>query len=279
MATSTRRAGSSTKGPKGPIRTDRRRSPALAPDPRISQRRAQVKRSKARRRIWFLSGLLAVVALALGAWALLHTSLFSARSISVVGALHESPAQVVAAAGMASHPPLVSIDAGAAAAKIDALPWVRTSSVSLRWPSSAKIVVHERSPVASVASPGGLLLLDRTGRVLELVRAAPAGMVPVALADAAKLRPGASVGSKELGALEVAGTLPIAFKDQVASVQANADGTVTLHLSTPVSVNLGNVSELLEKYKDVASVIAGTTLHPGDVLDVSVPQASTITGP
>jgi protein involved in polysaccharide export with SLBB domain len=33
------------------------------------------------------------------------------------------------------------------------------------------------------------------------------------------------------------------------------------------------------KYRDVASVIAGATLHPGDVLDVSVPQAPTISGP
>jgi hypothetical protein len=52
-----------------------------------------------------------------------------------------------------------------------------------------------------------------------------------------------------------------------------------IQLTTPVTIELGQATDLTAKYKDIASVIAGATLHPGDVLDVSVPQASTITGP
>ena len=53
---------------------------------------------------------------------------------------------------------------------------------------------------------------------------------------------------------------------------------MTLHLATPVSFVLGPASDLGAKYEDVASVIAHTTLHVGDVVDVSVPQAMTVTG-
>jgi len=62
-------------------------------------------------------------------------------------------------------------------------------------------------------------------------------------------------------------------------VQVNRVGWVTLHLDTPVSFVLGPASDLSQKYEDVASVIARTTLHIGDVVDVSVPQAMTVTGP
>ena len=34
---------------------------------------------------------------------------------------------------------------------------------------------------------------------------------------------------------------------------------------------------LRAKFSDIAAIIAGTSLHAGDVIDVSVPQASTIT--
>jgi hypothetical protein len=54
---------------------------------------------------------------------------------------------------------------------------------------------------------------------------------------------------------------------------------VTLHLVRPVIIKLGHVTDLTQKYKDIAAVVAGATLHAGDVLDVSVPQSSTISGP
>jgi hypothetical protein len=52
-----------------------------------------------------------------------------------------------------------------------------------------------------------------------------------------------------------------------------------LELSSPVSFVLGPADQLGAKYEDVASVIASTTMHAGDVIDVSVPQAMTVTGP
>ena len=79
--------------------------------------------------------------------------------------------------------------------------------------------------------------------------------------------------------LLVAATLPPAFKAQVAVVQVSTAGWVTLHLTSPVSFVLGPASNLGAKYEDVAAVIARTTLHVGDVVDVSVPQAMTVTGP
>jgi cell division protein FtsQ len=265
----------------------KRSSNRVIADPRLTQRRQQIARSKTRRRVIIVGVVFSVVLAAGGGWALLHTSLFSAKTVTVSGATHESDAQVVAAAGLQHHPALISIDAGAAEAGIDALAWVKTSSVSLHWPSTVKITVTERTPVAIVSSGADVALVDASGRVLVYQHAPTApeaaslakGLIPIVTAKPITMAVGSSVPDWVHGSLQVAGSLPLAFKGQVAQIHANADGTVTLQLTTPVSVTMGTATQLEQKYSDIASVIAGATLHPGDVLDVTVPQASTITGP
>ena len=98
-------------------------------DPRISARRTAVIREQGRRRLIIAGIALGVVALVVGGWFLLHTPLFSARSVTVTGNVHETAAQVVAQAGLAGQPPLLDVNTGAAAARLEQLPWVRTATV------------------------------------------------------------------------------------------------------------------------------------------------------
>ena len=88
-------------------------------------------------------------------WFLLHTPLFSARSVTVTGNVHETAAQVVAQAGLAGHPPLLDVDAGAAAARLEQLPWVRTATVHVSWPDGVHIAVTEETPRFAVSAAGG----------------------------------------------------------------------------------------------------------------------------
>ena len=248
-------------------------------DPRLSQRRAAVARSKTRRRLWIAGSIFVVLALVVGTWFLLHTSLFSAKTITVSGAVHESPAQVIAAAGLSAHPPLISINPADAETGIDQLGWVKSSHVSLHWPSTVNITVVERTPVASATSGSTMYLIDETGRILSISKTPVAGLVSLNVPDGTHFVVGTSLPLRVLPAASVAGSLPPAFKDQVAAVIAHPDGTVSLQLTSPITITLGTTAQLDAKYRDIASVIAGATLHPGDVVDVSVPQASTITGP
>jgi len=64
-------------------------------DPRLSARRTAVIREQGRRRLLIASVALGAAALLVGGWFLVHTPLFSARSVTVTGNLHESAAQVV----------------------------------------------------------------------------------------------------------------------------------------------------------------------------------------
>ena len=238
-----------------------------------------MEKSKTRKRLWIAGAIGAVLFLLIGGWVILHRSWFSANHVAVTGAVHESTSQVIAAAGLASHPPLISINTGTAAAGVETLPWVKSATVSIKWPSSVGIVVVERTPVGMVAAGGKWLVVDATGRVLDVAATKPAGLLEVQVPQVRSMIPGHSIGPGSLPAATVAGSLPPAFRGKVALVTGHADGTVSLQLTAPVKVDLGQATDLTAKYQDIASVIAGATLHPGDILDVSVPQASTITGP
>jgi cell division protein FtsQ len=240
---------------------------------------------RSRRSSWMLgavAALVVLVAAAGGADAALHSRLFAANHVNVIGARHESLPAIERVAGLADAPPMLSVNPAAISSRLEAtFPWVQRATVSMSWPHTVSISITERQAVAEVRTKSGLLeLVDITGRRLGPpgrgetlpILAVPSASTAVASA------PSGLPAVAEPG-LVVASTLPVAFKWQVAVVEVNALGWVTLELTSPVSFVLGPADDLGAKYEDVASVIASTTLHAGDVIDVSVPQAMTVTGP
>jgi len=246
-------------------------------DPRISARRTAVMREQGRRRLRVLTIGLIGTAVIVGAWFLLHSPLFSARSVTVTGAMHESTAQVVAQAGLASRPPLLDVDAGAAAAAVERMPWVRTATVHVSWPDGVHIAVTEETARFVVGAAGGQWdALSADGRVLSVSPARPPGLLLLSVPRAPGA-PGTVLPARDGAGLVVASTLPTSFAAQVTSVTVEPAGWVRLALTTPIAVNIGTPTQLTAKYEDVSSILAGATLHDGDVIDVSVPGAPTVT--
>ena len=90
--------------------------------------------------------------------------------------------------------------------------------------------------------------------------------------------PGSTLGRGDQSGLLVASTLPAAFRGQVTAVHVEPGNWVQLAMTTPIVVDIGATTQLPAKYEDVASLLAGAALHAGDVIDVSVPDAPTVTG-
>ncbi len=247
-------------------------------DPRISARRTAVIRQQGRRRLYLLVGALVLVSVLALAWFVLHSPLFSARSITVTGNAHESAAQVVAAAGLSSHPPLLDVDGGAAATRLERLPWVESAAVHVSWPDGVRIAITEEVPRFIVGVPGSKwAILSAAGRVLQVGPGArPPGLLLLSLPET----PGAVgtvLSAKDQVGLKVATTLPASFSAQVTEVTVEPGGWVQLSMTTPIAVDIGTPTQLTAKYEDVSSILAGATLHVGDVIDVSVPDAPTVT--
>jgi cell division septal protein FtsQ len=245
-------------------------------DPRISARRSAVQRAQGRRRLVLLGIGLGCITVLVGGWFLIHTSLFSARSITVTGNAHETAAQVVAEAGLAGHPPLLDVNAGVAAARIEQLPWVRRATVRVSWPDGVHIAVEEEAPRFVASTPGGQWeVLSNDGRVLSTSTQRPPGLLLLSV-PAPPGQPGTVLSAKDAAGLRVASTLPVSFAAQVTAVTVEPAGWVQLAMTTPIVVDIGTTAELTAKYEDVSSILAGATLHNGDVIDVSVPDAPTV---
>jgi cell division septal protein FtsQ len=246
-------------------------------DPRISARRSAVLKAQGRRRLILIGVALGVSVLLVGGWFLVHTSLFSARSVSVAGNVHETAAQVVAQAGLADRPPLLDVDAGAAVARLEQLPWVRSATVHVSWPDGVHIAVTEETARFTAATAAGKWeLLSNDGRVLGDSPARPPGLLLLTVPQPPG-EPGTVLSTKDAPGLRVASSLPASFVGQVTGVTVEPAGWVQLALTTPIVVDIGNAVELTAKYEDVSSILSGATLHNGDVIDVSVPDAPTVT--
>jgi cell division protein FtsQ len=248
-------------------------------DPRISARRTAVIREQGQRRLRILVFGLVGTGVLVSAWFLLHSPVFGARAVTVTGNVHESATQVIDQAGLAGQPPLLDVDEGAVAARVEQLPWVRTASVSVSWPDGVHIRVTEETPRFAVSEAGGRwATLSADGRVLAVSVAREDGLLLLTVPQPPGV-PGSVLPARDDAGLDVASTLPASFAAQVTGVTVEPAGWVQLSLTTPISVDIGTATQLTAKYEDVSSILAGATLHNGDVIDVSVPDAPTVTGP
>lgn len=111
-------------------------------------------------------------ALCLGAlrgWEEARTSAFFAvRGISVRGAVHARPGDLVTRSGLGVGQNLFRIDLAAAARGVEASPWVTSASVSRRFPMAVEIEVTEHAPAAKVVL-GSSYLVDDHGAVFKKV--------------------------------------------------------------------------------------------------------------
>ncbi len=198
----------------------------------------------------------------------------------MVGATHETAAQIEAAAGLATHPPLLDIQTGAEAKGIERLPWVRSASVSVHWPDGVRVVgVRAGADAGDGARPAGSgpSWTPTGGFWRSWPRARPgssrsAGRKPPVRREACWAPP----ISSDFGSPP---PCPPSFRAQVTAVTVVSAGFVQLAMTTPILVDIGDATQLHAKYEDVSAALAGATLHDGDIIDVSVPGAMTVTGP
>lgn len=173
-------------------------------DPRIAARRRTVDELRARRnirRLLVLLGLASVVAA--GIW-LVRSPVFSLETVAVSGAATVDVDAVLAAQGVETGVPLVSIDTAAIEAALEERAEVRESAVERRWPRTVAITIDERLPVAWALTESGWRELADDGVVLSA--GAPPEVGP-RIRVVAPVRDGAVVDPLVLGALRFVGAL------------------------------------------------------------------------
>lgn len=246
-------------------------------DPRFRRRLIEVRRREGRRRLRLVAGVTASAA-ALGAgWGASRSPLLDVDHVRLTGVAHSEPLRIIQTAGSLPGRPMVDLDEGAAARRIERLPWVADARVRRQWPNTVSIEVRERAPAASVpAAGGGWALVDDRGRVLAPVVDAPADR-PTLEGVAPAGAPGTLVPADTRAPLAVARALTPALRLRVGAVVRAADGELQLRLRTEAVVRLGDTGALGPKLVAADTVLAGVDPHRVAVLDVRVPDTPVLT--
>lgn len=275
----TRRTTRPQKGPgRVPPRPPGERRPPLPMDPRIRQRRIEIRRDKGRQRLRVLVACAAVVAAVGSAAALARSPLFDVDYVDVRGIDQTSRRAVLRAGGLDGRPALVDVDEGAVARRVEALPWVLEATVQRDWPGTVRIDVRERRPAAVLpAGPGRWAVADGSGRILAAGPEKPAGL-PVLGNVAAPGPPGSALPRSALPSLRVAASLPETLRARVADVASVAGGEVELQLVPPGGVvRLGPPVGLGVKLAVLETLLARAELSGVAVMDLRVPRAPALT--
>ena len=177
----------------GVARPKRRPRVARPPmDARIRDRRVAVLRAEGRRRLHRLFAVLGVLATAALAAGAVLSPVLDVDRIAVRGAPAGAAAAVREAAAIDRGEPLLLVDTGDVAERIEQLPWVADARVERELPGVLAVEVVPRTAAGWVpAADGTFLVIDTRGGVLTTATTQPAGL------------PRLGTGTAEVGATRV----------------------------------------------------------------------------
>ena len=277
----TQRASSS--GRTGGGAAPRRRAPA---DRRIAERRKTILAARARRRRRILGWALAAIALAVGVAYLIRTPLFGLSAVRVEGTEAVAQAEVLQASKVRLGEPYLGLDLVAIRDRVAALPRVAAVRVTRDYPSTLRITVTERPPVAVVSSAGVFAgsvywLVAADGTVLDAAASRPPDLPSVAsvpLPDG--VGPGSRLppGNELANALTALGGMAPELKRQVTGVDARTLDSLEFTLKDGTRVLYGLAVD--QPAKDAAVALVRRTLkregREAQRIDVRNPSTPTV---
>ena len=173
--------------------------------------------------------------------------------------------QVCAVAAVVEGTPLARVDLDDVGRRVRAMPSVASVAVSRSWPSTLRIEIIERAPVAAVAVSGGFAIVDATGIVFDSRARKPdrAVLVKVAL-----LRP---EDPTTRAALRVIMALTPALRERLTRLVADSPTQIRLELNGGRIVVWGDADNSDRK----AQVAVALLNRPVSTIDVSSPEVVT----
>ncbi|MET0899094.1 MAG: cell division protein FtsQ/DivIB [Mycobacterium sp.] len=207
---------------------------------------------------------LVLVATALGL-ILYFTPLMSARDIVVVGTGELTREEVIAVSEVPAGTPLLQINTDVVAEKVAAIRRVASARVQREYPSTLRITIVERIPIAVKDFPDGPHLYDRDGVDFAT------GPAPLTLPYLDVENPGPNDLPTQ-AALAVLTALRPEVAGQVGRVAAPSVSSITLTLTDGRVVVWGTEDRTQEKADKLAALLT----QPGQTYDVSSPDLPTV---
>ncbi|WP_237568584.1 cell division protein FtsQ/DivIB [Mycolicibacterium lacusdiani] len=210
------------------------------------------------------SALVSVIAVGLGLL-LYFTPIMAARSTVIVGLNTISQEEILQAAAVVPDTPLLQIDTDAVAERVATIRRVASARVQREYPSTLRITIVERVPVAVKDYPDGPHLFDRDG--VDFATDTPPLGLPYLDAD----NPGPTDAPTK-AALQVLLALRPEVAGQVGRIAAPSVASITLTLIDGREVIWGTTDRTEEKALKLGALLT----QPGRTYDVSSPDLPTV---
>lgn len=245
-------------------------------EPRFRQRRIAVRRAQGRRRLRWVIVVIIVLVLVVGALAVLGSSWFAISDVEVEGLTSsERDRQAVdAVVDDLLGTPVLRADTERAEAELEAIPWVEEAIVSTDFPDGARIEIRERRPVVAFEGPDGRFrVIDRQGRVLDVVAGQLVSYLRLESTDPPDVRPGAFAPSGYAAAAALVDALTPRMRAQSRSVFVTPDGSdLRLQLAGGTEVRFGRGDDLINKLVRLQTILDSDNVESPSLIDVSTSQ-------
>jgi cell division protein FtsQ len=235
---------------------------------RAGQRTAPARHPAAirRRRIVLAVAAAATVTVA-ACWLVLGSGLLAVRSVRFEGQRPVPRGQLLAAAGIRLGMPMIKVDTGQVARRVEQLTLVRSATVSRSWPDTIVVLVRPRTAVLALPAGGGYAAVDDSGVRLAWSARKPRGLPALEPARAAAPPPGQRAA---LAAGAVLVRLPGRLRQRVVIVRYAAATGITLVLRGGITVTWGAADRPAVKAAELTALLRTQARY----LDVSDPATA-----
>ncbi|HWL42505.1 MAG TPA: FtsQ-type POTRA domain-containing protein [Ilumatobacter sp.] len=259
------------------LRTETARDLRRGVEPRMRERRAAVHRAKIRKRLVWIGLVVGVALVLVAALAVLGSGLFAVQEdqVRITGNVYTDPEALQVVVDDLVGTPTLLADTDEAERRLEQIPWVEAARVRVSFPRSASIEIRERKALTTYQGPDQRFrVLDRQGRVLDVLDQYPIAYLLIRGPDPVDLEPGQFAPFGYVAASELAMSLTPSLRGQVTSVGVTADGAaMALLLDNGIEVHFGEARNLLDKLVRVETVLADIAAVAAEAAAAGRPEA------
>jgi cell division protein FtsQ len=219
-----------------------------------------------------------IVFVVVGTLAVLGSGLFAIQEdqVSVTGNVYTDPAQLQSVIDDLIGTPVLVADTQAAERELEAIPWVEAARVRTDFPHGVSIDIRERKAIATYQGPDERFrVLDRSGRVLDVIENYPLAYVLLGGPDPVDLEPGQFAPYGYAAAADLGKNLTGSIRGRVHLIEVTADGSrLVMHIDDGVEVRFGEARDLLVKLVRLETVLSSGAATESGVIDVSTNQVT-----
>lgn len=246
---------------------------SIAIDPRLRDRRIAVRRAQGRRRLRRIVIVATLVAAAGVSWLVVRSPLLDVDRVAIHGLDRVSLGAAEDALGVGPGAAMMDVDADAAEARLEAIPWVLDAQVQRRWPGTVEVEISERTPVAvTLVDTDTWVLIDAQGRVLSGPLLRDPGLPRLSGIRGAG-EPGSFLHRDSAALLALVTVLPEPFAERVSGIWRDSRGEIWMGLVSEDDIVLGDDLDLRAKVAAALAMVEHLDAEGrvGWELDVSVP--------